>query len=114
MSPDDVKALRKELGCTARDLAAVLAVEPDTVFAWERGDLFPTKHYVDRMAGLRAKGPSAVPRKRRKGAAASPMQALADPALWQLVRKLLVHAELRAAADKLAETYPDPSDDPET
>ncbi len=63
------------------------------------------------MEELRAKGPSAVPRKRRKGAPASPLHALADPELWRLVRKLLAHPELRSAAQKLAESYLDPADD---
>jgi transcriptional regulator with XRE-family HTH domain len=112
MSPEDIKALRQALGCTARELAAALAVEPDIVLSWERADLFPTKRNVEKMEELRAKGPSAVPRKRRKSAPASPVQALADPELWRLFRKLLSHPELRSAAQKLAETYPDPSDDP--
>jgi transcriptional regulator with XRE-family HTH domain len=112
VSPDDVKALRKELGCTAKELASVLEVEPETVAAWERGELFPTKHHVSVMGDLLAQGPAAVPRKRRKGARPTPMQALADPELWRLVRKLLAHAELRAAADALAASYSDPADDP--
>jgi transcriptional regulator with XRE-family HTH domain len=112
MSPEDLKALRQELGCTARELAAALGVEPDTVLAWERSDQFPTKRHVGMMEDLRRKGPSAVPKKRRKAAAASPLHALADPALWRLVRKLLAHADLRSAAEKLAEPYADPADDP--
>jgi transcriptional regulator with XRE-family HTH domain len=112
VSPEDVKALRRELGCTARELAAVLEVDTETISAWERGDLFPTKRLVGIMEGLRAKGPSAIPRRRRKGAPASPMQGLADPELWRLVRKLLAHPELRANADALAAAYPDPADDP--
>jgi transcriptional regulator with XRE-family HTH domain len=112
MSPEDVKALRQELGCTARELAAALGVEPDLVLAWERSDQFPTKRHVGMMEDLRRKGPSAIPRKRRKPSAASPLHALADPDLWRLVRKLLAHPDLRAAADKLAETYPDPADAP--
>jgi transcriptional regulator with XRE-family HTH domain len=112
MSPEDLKALRQELGCTARELALALAVEADLVTAWERGDQFPTKRHVGMMEDLRRKGPGAVPRKRRKAAAPSPLHALADPELWRLVRKLLVHAELRLAAEKLAEGYRDPADDP--
>src|SRR6185436_17636466 len=90
MSPEDIKALRQELGCTAKDLAAALGVEHELIVAWERGELFPTKRHCDEMAALRAKGPSAVPKKqRRKGAPVSPLHALADPELWRLVRKLL-------------------------
>jgi transcriptional regulator with XRE-family HTH domain len=112
MSPEDLKALRQELGCTARDLATALGVEQDTVLAWERGDLFPTKRHCDAMEALRRKGPSAIPKKRRKSAPASPLRALADPDLWRLVRKLLAHPDLRAQADALAATYADPADDP--
>src|SRR6186713_3548357 len=108
MSPEDIKALRQELGCTARELAAALDLEQETVLAWERGDLFPTKRFVVLMEELRRKGPSAVPRKRRgKGEKASPMHQLADAELWRLFRKLLAHPELRAAAQRLAESYPD-------
>jgi len=112
MSPEDLKALREELGCTARDLAAALGIEQETVLAWERGELFPTKRHCDAMESLRRKGPSAIPKKRRKSAPASPLHALADPDLWRLVRKLLAHPELRAAAQSLAASYPDPADDP--
>lgn len=112
MSPDDIKTLRRELSCTARELAVALDLEPDIIVGWERGDLFPTKRYVGKMEDLRRKGPSAIPRKRKKPAASTPLQALADPALWLLVRKLLAHAELRTAAEALAVPYPDPVDDP--
>lgn len=110
MSPEDIKALRQELGCTARELAAALGVEQDAVLAWERGDLFPTKRLVGKMDELRQKGPSAIP-KRRRGPATSPFQAMADPALWRLVRKLVAHPELRAAVMKLAEPYADPAEE---
>jgi transcriptional regulator with XRE-family HTH domain len=113
MSPEAIKALRQELGCTARELAGALEVDQETVLAWERADLFPTKRHVDRMEDLRRRGPSAVPRKqRRRNAPASPVHALADPALWRLLRKLIANAELRAAVEKLAEAYPDPADEP--
>jgi len=112
MSPEDVKALRQELGCTARELAAALGVEHTDVIAWERGELFPTKRSCDAMDALRRKGPSAVPRRpRKKALAATPMAALSDPDLWRLVRKLLAHPELRAAAKELAERYTDPADE---
>jgi hypothetical protein len=39
------------------------------------------------------------------------MKALADPALWELVRKLAAHKKLRDAVQKLAEAYPDPMDE---
>lgn len=106
MTPDDIKALRKDLSCTAKELAQVLGIEQSTVLAWEKGDLFPTKVYVDKMNALRAKGPSAVPKK-AKGA--DPMKVLADPALWEVFRKVVVHKKLRDEVVKLAQAYPDPS-----
>ncbi len=105
MTPDALKALRKDLGCTARELAAALDVDQATVLAWERGELFPTKRYVDAMAALAAKGGGAIP-KRSKGG--DPMKGLADPLLWELFRKLLVHKKLRDETAKLAAGYPDP------
>src|SRR5262250_1684837 len=45
MSPEDIKALRQELGCTARELATALGIEQETVLSWERAELFPTKRY---------------------------------------------------------------------
>lgn len=111
MAPEDIKQLRQELGCTARELAAALDLEQETVLAWERGELFPTKRFVTRMEELRKQGPSAIPRKpRRAAAAASPMQVLADPEMWKLVRKLVAHAELRREVTKLAEGYADPAE----
>ena len=106
MTPDDLKALRKDLACTAKELAQALGLEQSTVLAWEKGELFPTKAYVDKMAALRAKGPGAIPKK-AKGEA--PMKVLADPALWEVVRKLAAHKKLRDEVVKLAASYPDPA-----
>lgn len=112
MSPDEIKALRKELGCTARELATALGLTQQTVLAWEREELFPTKRHCDAMEDLRKRGPTAIPRKpRKKSANLTPMQALADPDVWRLVRKLLAHGELRAEVEKMAATYEDPAED---
>ncbi|HEY4012008.1 MAG TPA: XRE family transcriptional regulator [Polyangiaceae bacterium] len=108
MNPDDIKALRKELSCTAKELAAVLGIEQATVLAWEKADLFPTKAYVDRMEQLRVKGAGAFPRK-AKAAGGDPVQSLADPKVWELLRKIAAHKKLRDEVAKLAETYPDPA-----
>jgi transcriptional regulator with XRE-family HTH domain len=108
VTPDDIKALRKDLSCTAKELAAALGLEQSTVLAWEKGDLFPTKAFVDKMAQLRAKGPAAIPKK-AKGA--DPMKVLADPQLWELVRKLAANKKLRDEVVKLAASYPDPAQD---
>jgi transcriptional regulator with XRE-family HTH domain len=105
VTPDDIKALRKDLSCTAKELAQALGVEQSTVLAWEKGELFPTKPFVDKMNALRAKGPSAIPKK-AKGA--DPMKVLGDPALWEVFRKMLAHKKLRDDVVKLAQAYDDP------
>ena len=46
------------------------------MLAWEKGELFPTKQYIDKMEALRAKGPGAIPRKSKGD---NPVKALADP-----------------------------------
>jgi len=109
VTPEEIKALRKELGCTAKELAAALQLDQATVLAWEKAELFPTKAYVDRMNELRAKGPGAVPRKAKAGA--DPVKALADPQVWELVRKIAAHKALRDQVAKLAEKYADPAGD---
>ncbi len=108
MTSDEIKALRKELSCTAKELAQAMGIEQATVLAWEKGELFPTKQYVDRMNQLRQRGPSAIPKKSRGDA---PMKVLAEPALWELLRKLVAHKKLRDDVLKLASAYADPKDD---
>lgn len=112
MSPDEVKAVRARLGCTAKDLARVLEVEPATIAAWERGELFPTKRHVEALRALDARGPGAVPRTGgpRRAKPAEPMAVLADPKTWALLRKIVAHAELREAVSKLADAYADPAE----
>lgn len=109
MTPEDLKALRKTLSCTAKELATALGIEQATVMAWEKGELFPTKQWIDKMTALREKGPSAIPRKSKTSA--SPMQVLSDPGLWEIVRKLVAHKKLRDEVSKLASGYTDPADD---
>ena len=110
MSPDEIKALRKDLSCTAKELAQALGIEQATVLAWEKGDLFPTKPFIDKMEKLRARGPAAIPKKAKAGGiAADPIKALADPALWEIVRKILAHKKLRDEVQKLAAPYADPA-----
>ena len=104
---DDIKALRKELSCTAKELASALGLDQATVLAWEKADLFPTKAYVDRMQELRARGPGAVPRKTKAGG--DPVKALADPQVWEVLRKIAAHKKLRDEVIKLADKYPDPA-----
>ncbi len=109
MTPDEIKTLRKELACTAKELAGALGTDQATVLAWEKADLFPTKALVERMNDLRTRGPSAIVRK-AKGAA-EPMKVLTDPQVWSVVRKLLAHKALRDQVMRLAETFPDPAGD---
>jgi transcriptional regulator with XRE-family HTH domain len=111
MTPEEIKALRQELSCTARELAAALGIEQETVLAWEKAELFPTKRFVAKMEELRKKGPSAIVR-RKKTAPATPMQALADPEIWRLLRKLVAHPELRAQVARAAESFADPAETP--
>ena len=108
MKPEDIKALRKELRCTPLELAEALGVTAKTVMAWEHDEMFPTRRYIELMEALRDKGPGAVPRKRRGTKNDAPFVALRDPDVWQLIRKLLAHPELREQAQKLAESYDDP------
>lgn len=106
MTPDDIKLLRKGLGCTARELATTLGIEQKEVLAWEAGELFPTKRYVDQMKTLREKGPSAV-LKTAKGKAVAPTDRVSDPAFWAIVKKLLLHPALYDQVSKLAEQFED-------
>jgi hypothetical protein len=39
------------------------------------------------------------------------MKVLADPALWELLRKLIAHKKLRDEVGKLAAAYPDPAEE---
>jgi len=106
MAPEEVKALRKALGCSARDLGAALEVPAETILAWEKGELFPTKQYVEKLEALRAQGPGAVGKRRK--ADRSPIELLEDPEVWSLFRKLLTNRDLRAEVLKLAAKFPDP------
>lgn len=113
MTPDDIKALRKATALTQRDLADALAVDVSLVRDWEKGDKFPTKAHCDAMEAVRAKPPVSSAKK-GKGAEKkprTPMQLLADPELFALVRKLLAHAPLREAVYELAGKYQDPLDE---
>ena len=111
VSPEELKQLRKELSCTAKELALTLGIEPKEFAAWEAGERFPTKRYVAELEALRQKGPSSIQRAPKgKGAnAKTGMARLSDPKLWELVRKLVEHPALFDQVSKLAETYTDPS-----
>ena len=49
MTADELKEARKELQCTAKELATALGLPQAEVMAWEKGDLFPTKQFVDKI-----------------------------------------------------------------
>lgn len=109
MSPEELKQLRKELSCTAKELALTLGIEPKEVAAWEAGELFPTKRYVGELEALRKKGPSGILRvPKGKAALKTGMARLGDAKLWELLRKLVEHPALFDQVSKLAEAYPDP------
>ena len=106
--------MRKELSCTAKELATTLGIEPKEYAAWEAGELFPTKRYVTELEALRKKGSGAVLRVQKAKnttAKAAPvgMARLADAKLWELVRKLAEHPALFDQVSKLADGYADPT-----
>jgi transcriptional regulator with XRE-family HTH domain len=110
LSPEDIKQLRKDLKVTARDLAQALDVEQKEIVAWEAGERFPTKRYVDAMQKLKAKGPEAFPRvPKAKPGAKIGVQRLNDPKLWEIVRKLLEHPALFDQVAELSARYNDPA-----
>ena len=112
MSPEEVKALRKELKCTAKELATALKAEPEDVWAWETGERFPTKRFVVKMQAMKKRGSVEPPKKPSPAAAsaADPYERMADPELWSLLRKLVKHEKLLAEVKKLADRYDDPAD----
>ena len=113
MSPEELKQLRKELSCTAKELATTLGVEPKELAAWEAGELFPTKRHVGELEGLRKKGPTAILRQPKgKAAAKVGMARLADSKFWELVRKLAEHPALFDQVSKLADAFSDPAEPP--
>lgn len=105
MTPDDIKALRRVIGATQRDLAVALEIDVSLVRDWEKGERFPTLGNCQSMETLRSSPPI------KKKGVRTPMQLLADPGFFTLVRKLLAHAALRAEVEKLAAGYADPLDD---
>ncbi len=106
MSPEELKKARAALRCTAKELALALELAPTTVAAWERGDEFPTKKLVERIAAMVEVGPTAIPRK-AKGQ--DPLAALHDPDVWMIFRKILTNPKLRAEVMHMAEKYEDPA-----
>jgi transcriptional regulator with XRE-family HTH domain len=106
MSPEEIRALRKELSYTQRDLAEALGTPVETVRAWERDEEFPTKASVTAMEALRANPPKRAPKR-----SPTVWQLLADPTFLGLLRRMLHHPKLRAEVERLAAAYPDPLDE---
>ncbi len=107
MTPDDIKAVRRTTGLSQKELAEALGLEVALVRDWEKGERFPTKANCDAMDALALNPP---PRKKGKDRERSPMEMLADPAFFAVIRKLIAHAALRSAVEKLAAEYADPID----
>jgi transcriptional regulator with XRE-family HTH domain len=110
VSPEEIRNLRKELACSAHELARTLGVDANTVLAWEAAELFPTKRHVEQMRELWEKGPTAVFRAPKgKTRAKKGVERLDDPKLWEVVRKLLEHPTLFDQVVELAQRYDDPA-----
>lgn len=109
MTPEDLKALRAELKCSTRELALAIDVEQGTILSWERGETFPTKQFVDRLEAARARGAKAIPRKAKAPSTKTePLDLLADPEVWGLIRKLLSNGDFRREALELAKRFDSP------
>lgn len=117
MTGDDIKALRRALDLSAKKLAEALGVDQATVLAWEREELFPTKRHAEAMSALAARAatepdaPALEATSKRREPDRLIAQALTDPEVWALFRKLLAHPTLRAEALSLAKKYDDPAND---
>jgi transcriptional regulator with XRE-family HTH domain len=110
VSPDEIRKLRKELECTARELAATIGVDGGEIMAWEQGERFPTKKLIADLERLRERGSTAIARNRKRKfpTTTKGTERLADPAFWLLMRKLIDNPDLFDKAQSLAEAYPDP------
>ncbi|MFO0651923.1 MAG: helix-turn-helix transcriptional regulator [Polyangiales bacterium] len=104
MSPEEIRSLRKDLSLTQRQLADALKIDADTVRAWEKEESFPTKAHCEAMEKLRVNPPPKTPK-----SSATPMQVLADPKFFALLRKLVAHPKLRAEVERISADYPDPA-----
>ncbi len=90
---------------TQRDLAEALDLDVALVRGWEKGERFATKAHCAAMAAVQKNPP---PRKSSRGR--PPLAVLGDPGFQLVLRKLLVHGELRRDVERLASEYADPLD----
>jgi hypothetical protein len=111
VNPEQIRQLRSDLRCTARELAATLDIPLAEVQAWEAAERFPTKQWIDRLEKLRKNGPDAIVRKSPKASRPrpTPMEQLDNPELWLLLRKLIAHPQFYSQVAKLAAAYEDPA-----
>jgi len=105
MEGEDIRALRKRLGLSMKDLADHLGTEVGVVSAWESGTRYATKQHVDMMRALDASPPAPRPARGLFDGF------LSDAKFAPAVRKLLAHEEMQAEFLKLAERYEDPAED---
>lgn len=101
MRPEDIKALRAELGCSLGELAHAVGVEPRVLLAWEAGDSFPTKRHVGKLEAARKAGAGAV-RSTKAEPDRTGTDALEDPRLWAIVKRLVTDPKFLAEVEKLA------------
>jgi hypothetical protein len=60
---------------------------------------------VERLLALQEAGPSAIVRRVKRGKPVSGLDALEDPRLWAVVKKLASFPELLSEVEKLASRY---------
>ncbi len=111
MTGKEIRALRGTLGLSAGALGSKLGVEAATVLAWEREELFPTKRPLESLLALQGEARGKDEGKGegvRRSTDEGVIQALADPAVWELLRKVLAYPELRQEVERIAAGYPDP------
>jgi molybdate transport system regulatory protein len=75
-SPSDVQKLRRQLGLSQTELAALVGTHAMTVSKWERGKLAPSAHH-ERLLGAFARAAERGARFDSKDAGDDPMQFLA-------------------------------------
>jgi transcriptional regulator with XRE-family HTH domain len=114
VSPEEIKALRRELGASIKDFSQALGIEQTKLLAWETGSEFPTKRMVVAMQALSTTPKAGTPATGSRQAPlatehADALGRLADPALWELLRKLMSYPELFQSCRKLAESFEDPT-----
>jgi transcriptional regulator with XRE-family HTH domain len=101
MRPEQIRALRAELGCSIGELAQAVGVEPRMLLAWEAGDLFPTKRHVGKLEAARKAGAGAL-RSPKAESHRTGTDVLEDPRLWAIVKRLVTDPKFLAEVEKLA------------